>query len=105
MAFKKYLPQKNGERSMERVGKTYLLHVMRNLNVFFKWLYTQPGYKKRINLNYVAFFSLAAKDIQIAITPKTKRFPTLEKINAVVKNMPTKTEVQSRDRALIAFLQ
>lgn len=104
IAFKKNITQKKNKHSQQPVSKTYLLHLLRNLNNFFKWLYTQSGYKKRIDLAQVAYLSLSEKDIQIARTPKTQRFPTLEQIELVVRNMPSEKEIHKRNRALIAFL-
>lgn len=104
IAFKRHITQKQSTRLKELVSKTYLLHVIKSLNFFFKWLYIQPGYKSKIDLNQVAYLQLSEKDIQIARTPKTKRIPTLEQIEHVIKSMPTETEVQKRDRALISLL-
>ncbi|MBY0110244.1 MAG: hypothetical protein K2X90_03985 [Candidatus Babeliaceae bacterium] len=36
--------------------------------------------------------------------PKSKRYPTLEQIEHVVKSMPANTDIQKRNRALIAFM-
>ncbi len=102
--FKKYLAQKKARYSKQPVSKIYLFHAVKSLSSFFKWLYTQSGYRSKIDLNQVAYLNLQEKDIQIARAPKTKRFPTLEQIEYVVKNMPADTEVQKRDSALIAFL-
>lgn len=104
IAFKKYLSQKIAKHSKKPVSKPYLMHATKSVSTFFKWLSTQSGYKSKIDLNQVAYLNLQEKDIQIARAPKTKRFPILEQIEHVVKNMPTNTEVQKRDRALIAFL-
>src|SRR5207247_1677334 len=43
------------------------------------------------------------KDVAIATAARTKRVPTLEQIKAVIAATPTVTEIDLRDRALIAF--
>jgi len=104
IAFKKHLAQKKARYSNQPVSKIYLFHAVKSVGNCLKWLYTQPGYRSKIDLTQVAYLNLQEKDVQIARTVKTKRFPTLEQIESVVKNMPADTEVQKRDRALIAFL-
>ncbi len=104
VAFKKHISEKQNTRLKSTISKSYLLHAVKSLNSFFKWLSIQPGYKSKIDLSQLAYLSLSEKDIQIARAPKTKRFPTLEQIEHVVKNMPAETEIQKRNRALVAFL-
>lgn len=104
ISFKKHLAQKKSQRTGTPVSKTYLLHATRSLTDFFKWLSAQTGYKSRIHLPDISYFNLQEKDIQIARTPKSKRYPSLEQIEYVVKSMPGETEIQKRDRALVAFL-
>lgn len=103
MSFKKQLGQQQSKRKGTFVSKAYILHAVRSLNDFFKWLAAQPGYKSKIDLTEVAYFKLQEKEIQAARAQKTKRYPTLEQVEHVVKNMPSETEIQKRDRALIAF--
>lgn len=103
IGFKRHLSQKRSKQPDGLVSKTYLMHAVKGLNSFFKWLSAQSGYKSKIDLDEVAYFKLQEKDIQAARAPKTVRFPTLEQIEYVAKNMPCDTEIQKRDRALIAF--
>jgi integrase len=103
IGFKKHLGQKKALRTRSLVSKAYLLHAARSLNAFFKWLSGQQGYRRAIPLSNIAYFSLQAKDIQAARASKSKRYPTLEQIEHVVKCMATETDIQKRDRALIAF--
>jgi integrase len=104
IAFKKELRTKKNQRTKDFVSKTYLLHTMRYLLDFFKWLSSQNGYKSKIRLPEIAYFNLLDKDIQIAQSQKSKKFPTVSQIERVIKNMPVDNEIQKRDRALIAFL-
>jgi integrase len=50
-----------------------------------------------------AHFNLSVKETRIAKTLRPERVPTLEQIRHVIRSMPGDTEVQRRDRALIAF--
>lgn len=104
IGFKKYLMQKKSKRTGTLVSKTYLLHATRSVSDFFKWLAIQPGYKSKIHLSDIQYFNLQEKDVKIARMPKSKRYPTLEQIEHVVKSMPEDTDIQKRNRALIAFM-
>src|SRR5262249_48503712 len=46
--------------------------------------------------------SLSAKDTRIAKAHRDQRVPTLEQIRRVIQTMPASTEIERRDRALIA---
>lgn len=51
----------------------------------------------------VDYLNLTDKEISIAKTAKHKNPPTLEQIRKVIFSMPTDTDIQRRNRALIAF--
>ena len=104
VVFKKELMKKENRKTNKPVSKTYLLHTAKHLIDFFKWLSCQSGYKKKIHIPDIAYFNLSDKDIQIAHSPSSKKFPTINQIECVIKQMPTETEIQKRKRALIAFL-
>lgn len=70
---------------------------------FFIWLAGQPSYKSRISYADAEYFNLSAKDSRIARAIRPARVPTLEQIRHVIKSMPATTDVERRDRALIAF--
>ncbi len=102
--FKKHMKQIKNQRTGRIVGMTYLLNTSKYLISFFQWLCSQPGYKRNVSTTDISYFNLSTKDIQIARSTPSKRYPTLEQIEHVVKNMPSETEVQKRNRALICFL-
>jgi len=104
VAFKSEIMKKENCRTHKPISKTYLLHTSKHLIEFFKWLSCQSGYKKKIHKPDIAYFKLSDKDTQIANSPSSKKFPTISQIECVIKKMPAETEIQKRDRALIAFL-
>jgi hypothetical protein len=73
------------------------------LKRFFAWLAGQPGYKSRITYADAEYFNLSTKDTCIAKATRPARVPTLEQIRHVVRSMPASTDIERRDRALIAF--
>jgi integrase len=76
---------------------------MSALQEFFRWVAWQPGFRSKIHVPDIEYFNLSDKDISIAKAPRYKSFPTLEQIRKVIHSMPSDTDVQRRNRALIAF--
>lgn len=102
-AFKRGLGAERGTRSGDPLSKATLYATLTTLKRFFIWLAGQPGYKSRIAYADAEYFNLSAKDTRIAKATRPARIPTLEQIRHVIHNIPASTEVEQRNRALIAF--
>jgi site-specific recombinase XerD len=102
-AFKRELADQRGHRSGEPLSKATLYATLNALKRFFIWLAGQPGYKSRISYSDAEYFNLSAKETRIAKATRPARIPTLEQIRHVIHAMPASTEIERRDRALIAF--
>jgi integrase len=103
IAFKKHLAQQKGQKSGEKLSKATLYATLTQLKRFFQWLALQPGYKSRIQYADAEYFNLSDKDTRIATAKRQQRFPTLEQIKHVINRMPAGTEIECRNRALVAF--
>jgi integrase/recombinase XerC len=101
--FKCTLADQRGNRSGEPLSKATLYATLTALKRFFVWLAGQPGYKSRISYADAEYFNLSTKDTRIAKAVRPARVPTLEQIRYVVEAMPGATDIERRDRALIAF--
>jgi integrase len=101
-AFKRDLSEQRG-RSGEPLSKATLYATLAALKRFFVWLAGQPGYKSRITYADAEYFNLSAKDTRIAKATRPARVPTLEQIRHVIRSLPATSEIERRDRALIAF--
>jgi integrase len=102
-AFKRHLGDQCGQRSGEPLSKATLYATLTALKRFFVWLAGQPGYKSRIQYSDGDYFNLSTKETRIAKATRPARVPTLEQIRHVIFKMPVQTEIERRDRALIAF--
>jgi site-specific recombinase XerD len=102
-AFKRDLADQRGHRNGEPLSKATLYATLTALKRFFIWLAGQPGYKSRISYSDAEYFNLSAKETRIAKAARPARVPTLEQIRHVIQSMPATTEIERRDRALIAF--
>lgn len=103
IAFKKYLADQKGQQSGEKLSKATLHATLTQLKRFFQWLAWQPGYKSRLQYSDAEYFNLSEKDTRIATTQREQKVPTLEQIKHVISTMPHQTDIEKRNRALIAF--
>jgi integrase len=103
VSFKNHLADQHGQRSGEKLSKATLNSTLANLKRFFQWLAGQPGYKSRMQYSDADYFNLSDKDTRIATAKREQKAPTLEQVKYVIASMPTNTEIELRNRALIAF--
>jgi integrase len=103
IAFKRYLAEQKGQRSGEKLSKATLHATLTQLKQFFFWLAGQPGYKARLQYSDSDYFNLPEKDVRIATAHREQKVPTLEQIKHVIQTMPVQTEIERRNRALVAF--
>lgn len=102
-AFKRDLADQRGHHSGEPLSKATLYATLTALKRFFIWLAGQPGYKSRISYSDAEYFNLSVKETRIAKAVRPARVPTLEQIRHVIQAMSATTEIERRDRALVAF--
>src|SRR6266498_3122679 len=101
--FKASLAEQTSPRTKDHLSKATLYATLSALKRFFVWLAGQPGYKSRISYSDAEYFNLSATETRIAKAHRDARVPTREQIRHVIRTMPAITEIERRDRALIAF--
>jgi len=103
VGFKKHLTnQKNGTTN-KPLSKETLYTTLRHLKSVFQWLAREAGYKSRINYSDTEYFNLSDKDTRVANAKREKPVPSPEQIIHVLENMSELTDIEKRNRALIAF--
>lgn len=85
------------------LAKATMRSRLNQVKAFFHWLAGQPGYKSRISYSDSDYFNLSANDTRIASAKREKPVPSAEQIRRVLKSMPVKTDIEKRNRAVIAF--
>ena len=75
----------------------------RRLKAFFVWLADQRGYASRIKYADAEYFNAPDNLSRIATARRFKSCPTLAQVRAMIDAMPNETDIQRRDRAIIAF--
>jgi len=103
VGFKRHLAQQRAERSKNELSKATLHSTCTQLKRFFQWLALQPGYKSRIQYADAEYFNLSDKERRVATARREQPVPTLEQIKHVIGSMPAVTDIEKRNRALVAF--
>lgn len=103
IAFKGHLTRHRNEQSGQGLSKATMNSTLRSLKTFFQWLAMQPGYKSRINYSELEYFNLSEKDSRVATAKRRSRVPTVEQIIKVILTMPNRSDIEQRNRALMAF--
>ncbi len=103
ITFKKHLAEQKGQQSGEKLSKATLHATLTQLKRFFQWLAWQPGYKSRFQYSDAEYFNLSDKDTRVATAQREQKVPTLEQIKHVINTMPDGTDIERRNRALVAF--
>ena len=103
IGFKRKLSEQISERTGERLSRGTIFSALNALRAFFQWLSTQPGYRSHLNSADAEYFALSDKEARVAKATAERPVPTLEQILHVLQSMPTVTDVELRNRAVIAF--
>jgi len=103
IGFKADLFKTTNVRTGGPLSKATLLTIVSALKAFLQWLSDQPGYRSRLKYVDADYFDLSEKDMRVARAHRELRVPTLEQIRHVIANMPAGSEIERRNRALLAF--
>lgn len=103
VGFKRHLTTQTNAQTGRPLSKATLNSTLTALKNFFHWLAGQPGYRSRMSYSDAEYFNLSGKDVRVAKAHQDLAGPTLEQVCRVINHMPHVTEIERRDRALIAF--
>lgn len=102
-AFKHKLDTEKNARTGKPLSRATVHSTLSALRAFFIWLAGQPGYKSKIAYADADYFNLSEKDVRIAKATREKPVPTLEQVHHVLDSMPAGSDIELRNRALIAL--
>jgi len=103
-SFMEHLFDQRNLRTGEPLSISTIYSTAGVLKAFFQWLGLQPGFRSRNMFSDAEYFSVSEKDARIATARRMPRYPTHDQIIQTVHAMPTITEVERRDQALMAFI-
>lgn len=104
ISFKKHLANCKSQQTGKPLSKATMKSTTAALKAFFQWLSMQSGYKSTVNYSDAEYFNLSDKDTRIASAKRHRAVPTVEQIKHALKCMPATTDVEKRNRALVAFV-
>lgn len=100
--FKRDLVEQDSRATGGKLSKSTVHATLRHLVRFFEWLAGQPGYRSRFSFSDAAYFNASGADTRVAKAARERPVPTLEQIRHVLSVMPTGSDLELRNRALIA---
>jgi integrase/recombinase XerD len=103
IGFTAHLSREVNQRTGGPLAKATLLSTLNALKAFFTWLSQQRGFKSKFTYVDAEYLALSLKDTAIAKTARGRPVPSIEQIRHVVLNMPGRTDVEKRDRGLVAL--
>lgn len=102
-AYKQRLSTETNMRTGKPLSRATVHSTLSGLREFFVWLAGQPGYKSKIAYADADYFNLSEKEVRIATAKREKPVPTLDQVHHVLATMPARTDIERRNRALIAL--
>jgi integrase len=103
VAFKRRLADRDSHTTGEKLSKATQYATLAHLKRFFQWLAWQPGYRSKLRYSDAEYFSFSDKDSRVAKARRERPAPTLEQVKHVIATMPAATDIERRNRALVAF--
>ena len=103
VAFKRRLADCDSRVTGEKLSKATQYATLAHLKRFFQWLALQPGYRSKLRYSDAEYFSFSDKDSRVAKARRERPVPTLDQIKHVIATMSVCSEIERRNRALLAF--
>lgn len=103
VAFKRRLDAEKNARTGKPLARATVHSTLSALREFFIWLAGQPTYKSKIAYADADYFNLSEKEVRIAKATREKPVPTLDQVHHVIATMPAETDIEKRNRALVAL--
>lgn len=101
--YKRQLAERTNAETRKPLAKATISSRLAALKAFFQWLAGQPGFRSKLIYSDAEYFNPSANDDRIAKAVREKPVASIEQIRRVLDSMPAASDVQKRDRALIAF--
>lgn len=102
-SFKTHLTAGRNERTGLPLSASTIHSTLSALKSFFAWLSQQRGYRSRMDPADAEYFNPPDNLSRVATARRYKACPTVRQVHAMLDAMPKESEIERRDRAVIAF--
>jgi integrase/recombinase XerD len=100
--FKRWLAKQENAKG-QPLSLSTVRSTLANIRDFFSWLVTHPNYIRKVDGRGVDFLRLSANQDRAGRATREKTPPTAAEVRKVLKAMPFDSDVEKRDKAIIAF--
>ena len=100
--YKRDLSNAINSKTRKPLAKATICARLLAIKAFFFWLAGQSGYKSRISYSDCDYFNPSANDSHIATAKRQRPVPSLEQVRHTISQMPYETDIEKRNRALVA---
>jgi integrase/recombinase XerD len=104
MGFKRALLDSKAQRSGKPTSISTVHHRLQAIKEFLAWLHGQEDYRRRIVPANIAYLNLTTGEERQAHAAGPKQYATLENYRKALFAMPTGTEIERRDQAIMALM-
>lgn len=104
LGFKRALLASKAQRSGKPVSIATVHHTLQAIKDFLAWLHGSRGYRRRIIPAEIAYLNLTTSEERQAHAAGPKKYASLDEYRAALFAMPTGTEIQRRDQAIMALI-
>lgn len=101
--FKNYLSDKVNIRTQMPVSKSLYFHYLAHVREFFEWLVSNEKSYRKIKSKDIEYFHATRNDKNKARATGYQESYALSEILSTIRNMPTETEIDLRNRAMISL--
>lgn len=103
IAFKRHLGEQVNRRHGDPLSRSTMHSTLNALKAFFLWLSEQRRYRLGFVRTDAEYFNLSANEARIAKADRNRPVPSLEQVRSVILGMPSATDIEKRDQAVVAF--
>jgi len=104
IGLKRTLLGTKAKRSEKPLSIATVHHILQAIKEFLVWLSSQPSYRRRIRPGDIAYLNLTAGEERQAHTTGPKIYASVEEYRTALFAMPAETDIERRDRALMALM-
>lgn len=100
--FKRWLMKQTNAKD-EPLSVSTVSHVLSNVREFFKWLAMHPKCIRKVDGAAVTYLRMSNNDERAGRATRERPSPTVEQYRKALDMMPSETDIEKRNRAILAF--